>query len=83
MRVMETPTTKRFKDEHGHDLRMVWEVNTISSPEGARVIVVDLTKPVGQGRIFDETGFEQDLDRLKERGEEMIRAYVGQLGSFH
>jgi hypothetical protein len=81
MRVMETPTTKRFKDDKGHDFRMVWDVNSIASPEGARVIVVDLPKPVGEGRIFDESGFEHELDELKKRGEECIKACVGQSGS--
>jgi hypothetical protein len=53
---------------------MVWETNTISSPEGATVVVVSFARPAGQREIFRGSGFDHELGQLIYEGEQAAEA---------
>ena len=73
---METVTGTNFKRfrEKGKEYQMVWECNTLCSPEGATVVAVSFARPPGKREIFRETGFEQELEMLKAKAEATIKA---------
>jgi hypothetical protein len=74
MKVVEcTDTFKRF-EFNGNLYQMVWETNTITSPEGATVIVVNLSRPKGQREIFRKTGFDHELMQLIYEAEQAAEA---------
>jgi hypothetical protein len=52
-------------------------VFTLSAPEGARVIVVDMSRPAGQRTIFDKSGAEHELNALQADAEEVIIIEAG------
>lgn len=56
---------------------MVWDVLTIASPEGATVIVSNLSKPKGKRRVYTGEGFEEEVEILKEKGMEAAKADAG------
>jgi len=62
---------------NGRELRMLWDSLTVGTPEGARVMVVDSSKPSGQRIIFDKSGADHELNDLKALAEELIRAELG------
>jgi hypothetical protein len=53
--------------DNGVEFQIVWEVNTISSPEGATVVVVNFNRPAKR-IIYRATGAEHELDRLLYEG---------------
>lgn len=80
MRSSESPNRKFFWSDDKREFRMFWEVLTLSAPEGARVLVVDMSRPSGQRKIFDKDGAEYELNTLKEEAEALINAEAGRQG---
>jgi hypothetical protein len=67
---------KRFR-ENGKEFQMVWDVNSVASPEGATVVVVDFSRPAGQREIFRKIGMEHELGQLQWEAEEVIKQAAG------
>ena len=44
-------TNHKFIRTNGREFRIIWEVFTLSAPEGTRVIVVDMGRPAGKKTI--------------------------------
>jgi hypothetical protein len=70
-------TNHKFIRTNGREFRIIWEVFTLSAPEGARVIVVDMGRPAGKKTIFDEVGAEHELDALRAGGEAVVIVEAG------
>jgi hypothetical protein len=47
-------------ERHGKSYRIVWEETNISHPEGAKMVVVELTKP-GYKLLWEETCQDKEL----------------------
>ncbi len=62
---------------NGREFRIIWEVLTLSAPEGARVIVTDFSLPRGKKVVFDKDGSESELEALKGEAEAKIQELAG------